>query len=187
MQSIRTERLRLVPVTMQNSDALWDVMQQPELRDYQELPDASREEFSAMVAGRSQKLSATALGRFEWLIYLGDHRAPVGWVSLRIGDARPRGAEIGYSVLSAYRKRAIATEAIEALIPLAYDVARVLTVRAYTLPANVASRRVLEKLGFTQDGVLPRGASVGGRPVDVLTYLAPERKEATHRRNDGSH
>lgn len=173
MRTITTERLRLIPVTMKNADALWTVMQHPQLRDHQELPDLSREDFSALVAARPHQLKPHALGRFEWLIYFGERLDPVGWVSLRIGDARPRGAEIGYSVLTGFRKRDIATEAISALIPEAYAVARVKTVRAYTVPGNHASRRVLEKLGFEQDGFLPHGASVHGKPVDVLTFIAP--------------
>ena len=35
---MRTERLRLTPVTVQNSGTLWHVLQQPDLRMYQELP-----------------------------------------------------------------------------------------------------------------------------------------------------
>ena len=79
-------------------------------------------------------------------------------------------AEIGYSVVRAYRGRGIATEAVAALIDEGFTRARLREIRAYCLPENVSSRAVLQRNGFEDDGTLPRGATVQGRPVDVIAH-----------------
>jgi ribosomal-protein-alanine N-acetyltransferase len=43
-------------------------------------------------------------------------------------------------------------------------------INAYCLPENQASRRLLERLAFAQEGTLPRGATVNGHIVDVLMH-----------------
>ena len=43
-------------------------------------------------------------------------------------------------------------------------------VNAYCLPENMPSRKLLERLGFSSEGVLPRGATVNGHIVDVLMH-----------------
>lgn len=176
MRTLRTERLRLEPVVLATADDLWRILQQPGLRLYQELPDVSKVAFRELIGSRPSKLTTHAYGRFEWLIFLEGVRHPVGWVSLRIGDRLPRTGEVGYSILLDARNRGIATEALLALIAEAKKVAKLDAIRAYCVPENRASRRVLQKLGFMQDGILPHGASVTGVPVDVAVYLLPHAK-----------
>jgi ribosomal-protein-alanine N-acetyltransferase len=170
VRTIESERLRLVPVTTENADDLWDVLQMPDLREYQDLPESDRAHFRKLVGMRPTSLEPGASGRFEWLIYLAGIEAPVGWASLRVGD-RAASAEIGYSVLAEYRRRGIATETVDVLLREAFEFAKLRKVRAYCVPENEGSRRVLERLGFDEDGVLPRGATVQGRPVDVMGFV----------------
>ena len=47
MRDDHTERLRLVPVTPGNANVLWNVLQEPDLRDYQDLPDIGLTQFLA--------------------------------------------------------------------------------------------------------------------------------------------
>ena len=72
MRIIRTERLRLEPVTPENANVLWDVLQEPDLRDYQDLPDIDLSQFLRAVRERPVRLEPGASGRFEWLIYFDD-------------------------------------------------------------------------------------------------------------------
>ncbi len=59
-------------------------------------------------------------------------------------------AEIGYGIVPSRQGRGYATEALLAMIAMAWADARVRTVVAGTDPGNVASQRVLEKAGFRQ-------------------------------------
>lgn len=164
--------MRLVPVTSENAGVLWDVLQTPDLRDYQDLPDIDVAQFQRSVAGRPQRLEPGAAGRFEWLVYF-DHSSdgePVGWVSLRISERTRSTAEIGYSVVRSYRGRGIASEAVATLVDEGFKAALLHRIRAYCVPENRSSRAVLQRNGFEDDGVLPHGATVQGQPVDVIAH-----------------
>lgn len=159
-----------MPVTVANAGSLWNLLQQPDLRTYQDLPNVGAPAFADMVAKRPRHLHPAASGRFEWLIHMATMRKPVGWVSLRIADRDPAAGEIGYSIVRDYRRRGIATEAVQALIDEAFERGRLARVTAYCVAQNTASRRVLEHLGFRFEGTLPHGATVSGQPVDVLMH-----------------
>lgn len=171
VRTIATERLRLVPVTLETSTTLWDLLQLPDLREYQDLPDVDIAQFRRNVASRPRALDVGVWGRFEWLIYLEGIEAAVGWASLRIGERTTFAAEVGYSVVREYRGRGIATESVEALVDEAFARLQMRRVRAYCVPDNASSRAVLARAGFLDDGILPNGATVQGRPVDVLGFV----------------
>ncbi len=171
MQMIRTERLSLVPVTPNNSDVLWRVLQEPDLREFQDLPEVNALRFREMVAERPRELRPGAYGRFEWIIYADGHDEPIGWLSLRVSDRTKRRGEIGYSIVRQHRKRGYATEAVTALIAESAGRAHIKQLRAYCVPDNDSSRTVLRKLGFVEEGILPKGATVNGLPVDVIGHV----------------
>ncbi|MDE2482079.1 MAG: GNAT family N-acetyltransferase [bacterium] len=171
MRVLRTERLRLEPATEANATLLWRVLQEPDLREFQDLPDVDAAQFEQIVAARPRRLEAGVSGRFEWLLYLEGVPEPAGWVSLRLAERASATAEIGYSVLREFRGRGVATEAVRAVVGEAFACLSIRRLRAYCVPENTASRRVLERAGFVADGVLPHGATVRGRPVDVMGYI----------------
>jgi len=170
VKTIRTERLRLAPVTVHNANALWNVLQAPDLRTYQDLPNVGSSTFTAMVGKRPHRLLPGCVGRFEWLVYLHRTRKPMGWVSLRISARETPAAEIGYSIMREFRGRGFAREAVRALVHEGFCEAHIDRISAYVMPENVASRRLLEHLGFSDGGMVRKGASIGGSPVDVRVF-----------------
>jgi ribosomal-protein-alanine N-acetyltransferase len=171
VMTIRTQRLRLVPVTAANASILWEVLQEPDLRDYQDLPNVNCEQFLRVVGARPTRFAPGIVGRFEWLLhFLKGESAPLGWVSLRVSDSDRSSAEIGYSVVRAYRDRGIASEAVAALVDEGFKRGRLQRIRAFCLPENHSSRAVLRRNGFETAATLPRGATVQGKPVDVMAY-----------------
>ncbi len=89
---------------------------------------------------------------------------PAGWLvrldGRVIGDCGIRAnvdsagcVEIGYGLASPYRGQGLGTEVAAAISGWLLTQPGVLAVRATTLPSNAASRRVLEKAGFTLLGV----------------------------------
>ena len=57
MREIFTPRLRMVPVREKNAKTLWLVLQQPDLRDFQDLPDLNAQEFRRSIAARPAELA----------------------------------------------------------------------------------------------------------------------------------
>jgi RimJ/RimL family protein N-acetyltransferase len=84
-----------------------------------------------------------------WTSYFIVHEGTlVGICGYKGGPSAEGMVEIGYSVLEAYQKRGIATEAAGALVEQAFSRPEVKLVAAETLPELTASIRVLEKNGF---------------------------------------
>src|SRR5215510_773343 len=69
-------------------------------------------------------------------------------------DVHRRGAEIGYWLGETYWGRGIATEALRAFVPWCFQHFPICRLYAYVFEWNPASRRVLEKAGFTLEGHL---------------------------------
>ncbi len=162
------------PVTPANSGVLWSIWNEPGLRSYQDLPDLDRARFAELVATRPTSLEPGVEGRFEWLIYVkGPPEVAIGWISVRISDQSRTTGEIGYSIVTRRRGRGYATEAVRALVSECFERAALERVRAYCVPENERSRAVLRNVGFTEEGVLTRGATVRGRMVDVVAYVLP--------------
>lgn len=99
-----------------------------------------------------------------------DDGTPVGVVGLDDPVETWGLAEVGYMIHPDHWDDGYATDAVRELCGYAFEERRYnkLTARAYE--TNPASRRVLEKVGFTQEGQFRAEAFVGGEFVDVYRY-----------------
>ena len=61
--------------------------------------------------------------------------------------------EIGYSIISSFRQRGYATEAVGAILSWVRHIPHIRTIRAEALESNLGSQRVLEKHGFLLAGI----------------------------------
>lgn len=171
MRAVVTARLDLIPVDAECAGELWRVLQQPNLREFQDIPRVTVEEFERQVRARPQTLARGATGRFEWLIRERQSGASIGWVSVRINDRTRDHAELGYSLVTSARRKGYATEALGALIDEVFETTDLGELHACTVPENIASRRVLERVGFVETRLLHGGALVRNRRVDIFLYV----------------
>lgn len=95
---------------------------------------------------------------------------PVGTVGLSNVEPNWGIAELGYYVDPDAGGRGYATEAAELLVEYAFQHRRLEKLYANVLATNGASQRVLEKVGFLEEGYLREHGFVGGERVDVLRY-----------------
>jgi RimJ/RimL family protein N-acetyltransferase len=80
-------------------------------------------------------------------------------------------AQVGYSLRPEYRGRGLATRALRLVADWALTATPLARLAAGTSPENTASHRVLEKAGFTREGVI-RGQRPGldGARLDDLQW-----------------
>ena len=126
---------------------------------------ASREQMEAFIAAQSDEILKAAYtemldgclahpGQWEWYaVWMmelkdGTHIGELCFKGLS-GDGT---AELGYGVAEAYRNRGYAAEAVSALTEWAFRQPGVVGITAEIEASNTASRRVLEKTGFTPTG-----------------------------------
>jgi len=77
---------------------------------------------------------------------------------------------LGYCLDDSAWGHGYATEAAHALLQWAFDTLDLNRVQAETDTRNVASARVLEKLGFVRDGTLREDCIVNGEVSDSWVY-----------------
>lgn len=155
-ESIRTGRLELVPAGSRQLAAELDGpaalagalgARVPEGWP-PDLYDRDAIEFALVVAEYTPAEDAHWLSYYLVLRDDGEGGPAVVGVGGFKGPPEDGEVEIGYSVLTAYRRRGLASEAVTGLLERAFADPRVQRVRAETLPELVASIGVLERCGF---------------------------------------
>jgi [ribosomal protein S5]-alanine N-acetyltransferase len=87
-----------------------------------------------------------------WVFHARETGETVGGSALRHAHVGGRDeVELGYRVAAAWWGRGIATEMAWALVGVARERLGLAEIVAFTLPENRASRRVMEKVGFTYE------------------------------------
>lgn len=95
----------------------------------------------------------------------------VGGIGLVPGtDVHARSAHVGYWLGEAYWGRGIATAAVRAVAALALGRLGYLRLEAPVFEWNPASMRVLEKCGFTREGVMRKSVIKDGEVIDSVLY-----------------
>lgn len=82
-----------------------------------------------------------------WLVCLLSGE-PIGWVHLRPGREAPHPMELGYRLMRAHWGKGYATEISRALLEVSFAQYGLEGIEATCLAANVASWRVMEKVGM---------------------------------------
>jgi ribosomal-protein-alanine N-acetyltransferase len=83
-------------------------------------------------------------------------------------------ASVGYWIGQSFAGRGHMTDAMQTLVPYAFDHLRLHRLEAACLPHNAASIRVLEKVGFKPEGLARRYLKIDGRWQDHLLFALIE-------------
>ena len=94
----------------------------------------------------------------------------VGDASLALSSAEHLQAEIGYAVHPGHQGRGYATEAAAAMLDLAFDAFGMHRVVGRIEPRNIASARVLERIGMQREGLLVENELVKGEWQSEAIY-----------------
>jgi RimJ/RimL family protein N-acetyltransferase len=142
-------------------------MADPEIREAGNLPDLSRSE----IAESLPYLPALAAsGRLLPLVVVDAAREDVlGGATLHHLDAERGIVELGYWLFEHARGRGIATRTARLLADHAFTLG-VERVAAYVNVGNRASERVLERAGFTREGVVRSLPKPNGVRVDKTLF-----------------
>ncbi len=78
---------------------------------------------------------------------------------------------LGYRIDEHQTGKGIATEAIKRGIEYVFSQIKLHRIEANVMPANIASKRVVEKLGFINEGLAKNYLKVNGRWEDHIHYV----------------
>ena len=169
---IETERLVLRPFEPGDLAAVHDIHRRPEMvRWLYEEAARTLEEDRPWLEGRIRRVRFGLTG--DGLGFAAVHDGTViGDLSLTLSSAEHRQGEIGFLVHPDHQGRGYATEAAGALLDLAFDTFALHRAVGRLEARNVASARVLEKLGMRREGLLVENELVKGEWQSEAVYAA---------------
>ena len=126
----------------------------------------------------SAMLSADENETFAFAIMVDDK--VVGSIGIfRQGNIHSQTAELGYYIAEEYWGKGIMTEAVKQICAYVFAKSDIIRIYAEPFAYNIASCRVLEKVGFQYEGTLRSNAVKNGKVIDMEMYslLKAEIKE----------
>ena len=108
--------------------------------------------------------------KFQLAVVLKAGGQLIGNCGIRQTAAGAREADIGYELSPEHWGFGYATEAARAIVQFGFAELRVHRIRAWCIADNVASARVLEKIGLKLEGRLREKEYFKGRWWDTLVY-----------------
>ena len=107
------------------------------------------------------------LNNEQWWWIRTQNSAYTGYLSNRLRDGHQ---EINFLIDPEARKQGYATEAVHVIIDYLFTSYDIVRIQAETHPENTAAIRVLDKNGFTQEGVLRKNVFTMGAWRDSLLF-----------------
>ena len=164
---LRSDKVVLRLPVFDDIDALLPAFADPELREAANLPEFTREQF---VAALPELPSLVERGRLMPLTAIDPETGQViGGGTLHHLDAERRIVELGYWLYPHARGRGVATTIARLLAEHAFTIG-IERVAAYVNVGNAASERVLERAGFTREGVVRSMPKPDGRRIDKTLF-----------------
>lgn len=105
---------------------------------------------------------------YRWVVDLRGE--PVGTVAAVSPSWSMGYAEIGYMLAEEYQGRGLGTRAVALLVGKLFEETDLHRLFAMISPENVASLRLIERLGFTHEGRMREHYLIQGRRVDEMIY-----------------
>lgn len=164
-----TPRLTLRPPALDDAEAIFrGYAQDPEVVRYLLWRPHRSVEDTRVFLERCRKVWSEGAD-FPWVIQLASGEV-AGMLEMRM---QPPAAQLGYVLARARWGQGLMTEALEPVVAWALSQTMIYRVWAVCDVANLASARVLERLGFEREGTLRRWIShpnAGPEPRDALCY-----------------
>jgi ribosomal-protein-alanine N-acetyltransferase len=148
---IETERLIIRPYGPSDDQDLHELISQPEVREF--IPDdpMTLEEVRRIIVWLGEcypKNTPEKIIKWTLAMVWRDTNKVIGSCGLGPLDFSPDETELFYALRKEFWGRGLATEAARAVLKYAFETIRVERLVAVTMPANVGSVKVIEKLGF---------------------------------------
>lgn len=106
----------------------------------------------------------------SWAISLKDNATMIGYAGIwRIDKPHYRG-EIGYTLSPAFWGKGIMSEALKAIVAFGFHSMNLHSMEANINPNNIASIKIVEKLGFVREAYFMENYYYNGKFLDSAIY-----------------
>jgi len=150
---LETKRLKLIELTQQHMNAVYEILSLDEVtRFYGTSPFTLPAEATRLIdIYYKNYLDKRGI---RWGIKLKENQRIIGTVGLNVLHLKNKRAEIGYELHPAFWRNGFAAEAVSEVIKFSFKQLDLYRIGAVVYPENIASLALLDKLGFTNEGLL---------------------------------
>lgn len=167
---LKTNRLTLEEIGLSDLGEYYQLMSDPKVVQFlspDDIPHSETEARNEIVYWRNLFYSHRSI---FWKISSNEINKLIGTIGFNSWNMVNRRAEISYELSSQFWRKGIMTEVLREVIKFAQEEMNVYRMEARTLPDNIASRKLLEKVGFKQECIQKGYRIIAGEPKDVVLY-----------------
>ena len=147
---LETARLFLRPMNDSDVDAIFALRSDAEIMRFIRTPQTDRKDVAAWVKLISSLWATDKIGLCA--VFEKTSNSLIGWCGLwRLQETGE--TEVGYAIAADFQKKGLASEAAARCLEYGFDELNLEKIVAVARPENVASCRVMEKIGMTFDGI----------------------------------
>jgi RimJ/RimL family protein N-acetyltransferase len=170
------ERLMLRDLRPDDADAMFAYRSDPEVARYQGWPRDSVDEVRAFIADFAMNEPYAPGTWRQFAIVLRSTGRMIGDCGVHVPPDEPEQAMFGITLATAFQRRGYASEALRALLRLAFDTLGKHRVYASIDPRNAASLALFARAGFRKEAHFLESLFLMGEWVDdvVVAMLARE-------------
>jgi RimJ/RimL family protein N-acetyltransferase len=170
---LRTARLTLRPATRDDLEATWAFRRLPEVAEWLTRAPETLEEYREQF-DEPDSLAKTVIIELDGQV-IGDLMLDVqdGWAQAEVADqARATQADLGWVLHPDYTGHGYATEAVHALLEVAFNDLGLRRVTASCFADNTASWRLMERLGMSRETyAVAESLHRSGQWLDSMVYV----------------
>lgn len=160
--------VRLVPPRREHARAWAKWRDEPLSQRYNPLSPTSVVELERRLNVVASRFDDYHASEFRWMVEYGGEI--IGTVAVSQPSWAMGYAEISYMLGQAYHGRGLGTQAVALMIEKAFRESDLVRLFATISVENLASQRLVEKLGFVQEGRLREHYLIQERRVDEFVY-----------------
>lgn len=162
---LMSERLTLREITEADLNDFFDLFSDFEvLKFYGMRPYKSPEDASGFMGRLINKFRSKS--GIRWAISVKGQKEMIGTIGYKYWDTRSCKAEISYELKQKFWNNGYITEALKQVVDFGFENG-LNRIEAWDMKGNIASRRVLEKLGFTYEGTWREHTYWDGKNYDI--------------------
>ncbi|MBD2725882.1 GNAT family N-acetyltransferase [Nostoc sp. FACHB-892] len=166
---LKTERLLLRETTLQDAEAIFAIFSDPAVTQFHDLDTFTSIEEAIAVVGRRAKRFEQGEG-IRWGIARKQDNVLIGSCGFT-WNPQENSAEVGYELASTFWRQGIITESVDTILQFGFKKMGLRFVVAQVMLDNIASKKLLEKLGFQSQGLLKQYGFFKGQFHDLEQFV----------------
>ncbi|MES1217186.1 MAG: GNAT family N-acetyltransferase [Bacteroidota bacterium] len=174
---LHTDRLDLIEIKQEHTGDLFKIFGDERIAPFCAVLTWQEESEAQKLIDKFQKRFADKIG-IRWGIALKGESNIIGTIGFNYFNKRHR-ANIGYDMQVAHWNKGYLTEALQTVIEFGFTQLDINRIEAEVMQDNIASEKVLTKLGFKKEGVLRQWMYWNEKHYDMTMFSLLQSEFAT--------